>query len=156
MFTRNTFQLGYEHFFKPTSSFQINAGMRFKESEYEQYWGVVSDAQLRFHVYTLIQPQNSHRLYFAPYVAFAYEERESEIWNENGFQEWVSDNYNALGSGILFGWSYSFANRINLDIYTGGGIRKAFGVDHDFDDNIWNYSYSGIAPRLRMDVGFWY
>jgi hypothetical protein len=156
MFTRNSFQIGYEYFFKPTSSFQINAGVRFKESEYEQYWGVVSDAQLRYHVNTLIQPQNSHRLYFAPYIAYIYEEKESNIWNANGYQEWVMDSYTALGSGVLFGWSFSFANRINLDIYTGGGIRKAFGVEHDFDNTVWDYSFSGIAPRLGIDIGFWF
>jgi len=156
MFTRNTFQLGYERFFNPTTSLQINAGMNFRDSEYEQFWGVNSEAQLKFYVYNLIKPKNSHRLYFAPYIMNNYEvitRNDYGIYGNNT----LDDSFDAVSAGIVFGWSFSFANRINLDISTGGGIRKAFNVDpsNNFTD-IWDYSYSGIAPRLCVDVGFWF
>jgi hypothetical protein len=156
MFTRNTFQMGFEHYFSPTSSLLINAGMNFKDSDYEQFWGVGAEAQLKFNVYTQINPKNSHRLYFAPYLLNNYETVERNEWNNLGYQEWKTDTFDAVSTGVVFGWSFSFANRINLDIYTGGGIRKAFNVDQDSYSDIWDYSYSGIAPRFGIDVGFWF
>lgn len=156
MFTRNTFQMGFEHFFNPTTSLQVNGGMNFKDSEYDQFWGVITEAQLRFHVYTQIKTRNSHRLYFAPYILNNYEEQRSRYWNNNGYESWQTDSFDAVGTGILFGWSFSFANRVNLDIYTGGGIRKTFNADTDYYAGVWDYYYSGIAPRLGIDVGFWF
>jgi hypothetical protein len=154
MFTRNTFQMGIEHYFTPTTSFQLNAGMNFRDSETEETWGIGTEVQLKFHVFTQIEPKKSNRLYFAPYITNNYQERKSNVWKGSVY-EWTNDSFDAVGTGILFGWSFSFANRINLDIYTGGGIRKAFNVDSDFSNGIWNYGYSGIAPRLGVDVGFW-
>jgi hypothetical protein len=60
---------------------------------------------------------------------------------------------------MLFGWSFSFANRINLDIYTGGGLRKTFNYDNNayyYDNGVFDYAYSGISPRLGIDIGFWF
>ncbi|MBK7171633.1 MAG: hypothetical protein IPH84_00045 [Bacteroidales bacterium] len=156
MFTRNTFQMGFEHFFTPTTSLLINVGMNFKDSDNERFWGFGAEAQLKFNVYTQINPKNSHRLYFAPYIMNNYEEVERTYWNNMGYDEWKTDSFDAVGTGVVFGWSYSFANRINLDIYTGGGIRKAFDAENEYYNGIWDYSYSGIAPRLGIDVGFWF
>jgi hypothetical protein len=163
MFTRSTFQMGYEHYFNPTTSFLLNAGMNFKDNNYnnEQQWGVGTEAQVKVHVFTNIKSKTSHRLYFAPYIMNNYEEQKKNIYTNLGTYEWTTDTYDALGIGCVFGWSFSFANRINLDIYTGGGIRKAFNVDENNNyyynsSSIFDYSYSGIAPRLGIDVGFWF
>ncbi|MBK7175298.1 MAG: hypothetical protein IPH84_19265 [Bacteroidales bacterium] len=130
--------------------------MNFKDSDNERFWGFGAEAQLKFNVYTQINPNNSHRLYFAPYIMNNYEEVERTYWNNMGYDEWKTDSFDAVGTGVVFGWSYSFANRINLDIYTGGGIRKAFDAENEYYNGIWDYSYSGIAPRLGIDVGFWF
>jgi hypothetical protein len=163
MFTRNTFQMGYEHYFTPTTSFLLNAGMNFKENNYNnvQQWGVGAEAQVKVHVFTNIKSKTSHRLYFAPYLMNNYEEQQRNQYDYLGNYIKNNDSYDALGIGVVFGWSFSFANRINLDIYTGGGIRKAFNVDQSNDyyynsSSIYDYSYSGIAPRLGIDVGFWF
>ncbi|NVO18925.1 MAG: hypothetical protein HXX13_04445 [Bacteroidetes bacterium] len=156
MFTRNTFQMGFEHYFNPTTSFLFNAGMNFKDSDYEQTWGVGTEAQLKLHVYNLIKPKSSHMLYFAPFLMNNYEEIQRNHSGVYGYSN-IDDTFDAVSAGVIFGWSFSFANRINLDIYTGGGIRKAFNVqDNTYNDGINDYRYSGIIPRLGIDVGFWF
>lgn len=155
MFTRSTFQMGVEHFINPTTGLYLTAGLKFIDQESESTWGVAGEAQLKFHVYTIINPENSHRLYFAPYIQYQYMNEEYQYWTYPNV-ETITDAYSAIGTGILFGWSFSFANRINLDIYTGGGLRKAFHVDDRTDKEIFMPAYSGISPRLGFDVGFWF
>jgi Protein of unknown function (DUF3575) len=159
LFTQSTFQLGFERFFQPNTSFYLAAGLKFEDSEYEKNWGVRTELQMRFHVYTLIRPRDSHRLYFAPYVLNEYFETETIDYASSVPNAWILDAFDAFGGGMLFGWSYSFANRINLDIYTGGGIRKTFNYDNNSNSGnseFSDYGYSGIVPRLGIDIGFWF
>ena len=159
LFTRSTFQMGYERFFNSNTSFLVAAGLNFKDSDYEKVWGVRTEAQMKFHVYTVVKPQLSHRLYFAPYILNEYFETEGLRYNNNGNSSWQTDTFDAFGGGMLFGWSFSFANRINLDIYTGGGLRKTFNYNQDeyyYNDSVFDYNYSGISPRLGIDLGFWF
>lgn len=158
LFSRNTFQIGVERFFEPNTSYYITAGLNLKDSDIEKNWGVRTELQMRFHVYTVIKPKISHRLYFAPYLFNHYLETEKYEYGTNGNRLWKKDSFDALGGGMLFGWSYSFANRINMDIYTGGGLRKTFDYDalYNYTDGIYDYGYSGIVPRLGIDIGFWF
>jgi hypothetical protein len=159
LFTRNTFQMGYERFLNPNTSLYLAAGLNFRDTDYERNWGVRTEAQMRFHVYTIIKPKESHRLYFAPYLMNHYIETETRDYSGSAMTVWKSDTFNAFGGGMLFGWSFSFANRINLDMYTGGGFRKTFNYDVETNTNnngVFDYGYSGIVPRLGIDIGFWF
>ncbi len=159
LFTRSTFQMGYERFLNPNNSVYLTAGLNFRDSDYEKEWGVRTEAQLRFHVFTVIKPKESNRLYFAPYLMNHYLETEGQSYDNNGAYSWNTDTFDAFGGGMLFGWSFSFANRINLDIYTGGGFRKTFNYNNtnSYNDNtVFDYGYSGIVPRLGIDIGFWF
>jgi len=159
-FTHSTFQMGYERFIAPTTSLYLAPGLSFEDSDNTKTWGVRAEAQMRFHVFTVINPKNSHRLYFAPYIMNQYFETENKIYDNNGNYMWQTDAFDAVGGGMLFGWSFTFASRINLDIYTGGGLRKTFGYDENSNiytsEGIYDYSYSGIVPRLGIDIGFWF
>ena len=158
-FTRCTFQMGYERFFKANTSFFLAAGLAFQDTDYEKVWGVRTEAQMRFHVYTVIKPKESNRLYFAPYLLNQYFETERQEYDNYGNSTWKLNTFDAFGAGMLFGWSYSFANRINLDIYTGGGIRKTFNYenrDYNSNNGVFDNHYSGIVPRLGIDIGFWF
>ncbi len=158
MFTKSTFQMGYERFFDPNTSLNISAGLGFKDTDYEKLFAVRTEAQMRFHVFTIIEPRQSHRLYFAPYLVNEYYETEYNSYM-TGYQVWTTDTYDAFGGGMLFGWSYSFANRINLDVYTGGGFRKTFNYSDNSnynDQTVFDNAYSGIVPRLGIDIGFWF
>jgi len=159
LFTRNTFQMGYERFLDPNTSLYLAAGLNFRDTDYERNWGVRTEAQLRFHVYTIIKPKESHRLYFAPYLLNHYLESETRDYSSIGQGNWQTDTFDAIGGGMLFGWSFSFANRVNLDVYTGGGFRKTFNYDNITNANnngVFDYSYNGIVPRLGIDIGFWF
>jgi hypothetical protein len=159
-FTRSTFQLGLEHYIAPTTSFYLAAGLNFKDSDQSKTWGLITEAQMRFHVFTVIKPRTSQRLYFAPYLLNQYFETENKAYNSYGNPLWKTDTFDAFGGGMLFGWSFSFANRINLDIYTGGGLRKTFNYDDTenmyYNESTFDYGYSGIVPRLGIDLGFWF
>ena len=105
LFTRSTFQMGYERFINPNTSFLLSAGMSFKDSDYEKVWGVRTEAQMKFHVFTVVKPQQSHRLYFAPYLLNEYYETEGTEYNYNGNSYWQTETFDAFGGGMLFGWS---------------------------------------------------
>jgi len=159
-FTRSTFQMGYERFINPNTSFYLAAGLSFEDSDYDKVFGIRTEAQMRFHVFTIIKPKESHRLYFAPYLLNQYFETENKVYDNYGNYILQTDSFDAFGGGMLFGWSFSFANRINLDIYTGGGIRKTFNYNPAentyYNDGVFDYGYSGIVPRLGIDIGFWF
>jgi len=158
LFTRNTFQMGFERFINSNTSVYVNAGLNFKDSDYEKEWGVRAEAQMRFHVFTVINPTSSHRLYFAPYLMNHYLTLENRNYDYiSGNEPWKSDTFDAVNGGMLFGWSYTFANRINLDVYTGGGLRKTFNYDdNNYYNDVFDYGYSGIVPRLGVEIGFWF
>lgn len=158
LFVRSTFQMGFEHFFNQNTSLNISAGMNFQDSDYDKNWGVRTEAQMRFHVFTVIKPTESNRLYFAPYLMNHYLVTERNNYYSSSSDNWYKDTFNAFSGGMLFGWSYTFANRVNLDIYSGGGLRKTFGYDEEnnYSDGIFEYGYSGIMPRFGIDLGFWF
>lgn len=157
MFVRNTFQIGYERFLDPGTSLYLSSGLTVSDTESDDSWGIITEAQMKFHVYTLVKPNRSHRLYFAPYLQNHYMDTRQQVYDMYGYKTWYDDTFDAFGGGMLFGWSYSFANRINLDIYTGGGLRKSFGYeDNTYWNDIWDYRRSGIIPRLGIDIGFWF
>jgi hypothetical protein len=155
-FTRSTFQMGLEHYFSDTKSLFITAGVNFRDNDYEKNFGIVNELQYRIHVHSVIRPRESHRLYFAPYLQNQYFELEKG--NYSSSNQWVKTSVDAIGAGMVFGWSYTFANRVNLDIYTGGGFRKVISGDdfNNYSDGIFDYGYSGILPRLGIDIGFWF
>lgn len=151
--------MGFERFINPNTSFYLAAGLSFTDSDYKKMWAIRNEAQMRFHVFTLIKPTMSHRLYFAPYLINQYVETESNNFSAYGNNQWQTETFDAVGGGMLFGWSFSFANRINLDIYTGGGLRKAFHSGNNYlnyTENVFDVGYSGIVPRLGIDIGFWF
>lgn len=158
LFVRSTFQMGFEHFFNQNTSLNISAGMNFQDSDYDKNFGVRTEAQMRFHVFTVIKPTESNRLYFAPYLMNHYLVIERNNYYSSSSDNWYKDTFNAFSGGMLFGWSYTFANRVNLDIYSGGGLRKTFGYDeaNGYSDGIFEYGYSGIMPRFGIDLGFWF
>lgn len=157
-FTRNTFQMGYERFISPSTSIYLIAGLTSKDNSYDKVLGIRTELQLKIHAYTSSRGKVMHRLYFAPYVMNHYFDTEFTDWeydnHGNYYQTKVTDSYDALGTGVLFGWSFSFAKRMNIDVFTGGGIRRTIGSGDNSNDGVWDYSYSGITPRFGIDVGF--
>ena len=64
LFVRRTFQLGSDHYLTPNPSFHLAGVLTFKDSDNEQVWGIRGEAQMRLHVYTVINPRSSSRRYF--------------------------------------------------------------------------------------------
>lgn len=157
-FTRNTFQMGYERFLSPSTSLYVIAGLTSKDDYYDNVFGIKTELQLKIHAYTSSRGKVMHRLYFAPYLMNHYLDTEFTEWeydqNWNSYQVKVSDSFDVIGTGVMFGWSFSFAKRMNIDVYTGGGIRRTIGSGDNSNSGIWDYSYSGITPRFGIDVGF--
>jgi hypothetical protein len=157
-FTRNTFQMGYERFVAPSTSLYFIAGLTSKDDYYDNVFGIKTELQLKIHAYTSARGKVMHRLYFAPYIMNHYLDTEFTDWeydqNYNYHEVRVTDSYDVVGTGVMFGWSFSFAKRMNIDVYTGGGIRRTIGSGDNSNDGVWDYSYSGITPRFGIDVGF--
>ena len=53
---------------------------------------------------------------------------------------------------MLFGMQYVFAERVHIDFYIGGGLRKA--DKENYYDTVVEPGYSGLAPKLGIDLGF--
>lgn len=156
-FTLSTFQLSYERFLKPTTSVYISPSFHFIDRTYEQSWGTRIEFQYRYYAFVNQREMSSARIYFAPYLYDQYMFEEYNIYDySSSLENNISDYYNVMSVGILAGLSYSFAGRINADIYIGGGLRKASGVDDHTDTELFQPAFSGITPRLGFELGFWF
>lgn len=155
-FTLSTFHISYERFIKPAHSLYFSPSFHFVDRTFEQSWGAKMEVQYRYHAFIMQNEMSSSRVYFAPYIYDLYMFEKFDSFLNSNSTERVEDYYNVMSGGILVGLSYSFAGRINADIFAGGGIRKAFGADSRTDGELFQPAFSGISPRFGLEFGFWF
>ena len=117
--------------------------------------------QYRYFVYTKTKENSGLNIYFAPYLSYRYTE-EIEPYSIPGLFDYYGPTkyyFNSFAGGVLFGYSFTIAKKINLDFNLGGGIRRSLGAHLKDNVNFYNQSifdpgYNGITPRAGIDVGF--
>ncbi len=162
-FINGTFQLNYERFLKTDKSLAFYAGYTYRDNWEDEREGFNFEIQYKYFVFESVGNKTVKRLYFAPYTSFHYTDLTNEYYywhhdDPDGYY-YSKENYiiKSYRSGVLFGFNWILAERITLDIYMGGGIRKTNnfdkGKDSYYDSDIWEPGYNGIAPRIGLDVG---
>lgn len=157
-FVTGTFQLQYEHRGESGNSIWLAPSITYVDSDYDKKFGAGLEMQYRIYVYDKVTEKHTKNAYFAPYAffkRFSFEEEDHYYYDDYyvDYAPVVRDQeINVFGGGMLFGLQYIFAGKVHLDIYAGGGLRKA-----DKDNN-YNYfmepGYSGFAPKVGIDIGF--
>ena len=156
-FVDGTFQLQYEHIGASGNSVWIAPSATYVDSDWRNKFGLGLEFQYRFYVYKKESEKHTKNIYFAPYAFYKYYEMEEEDYYYYDYAEDYAptmreEEINVFGGGMLFGLQYVFADKIHLDIYAGGGLRKAD------KDNTYDYfmepGYSGFAPKVGIDLGF--
>ena len=156
-FVDNTLFLSYERTMKNGNAWFIGCGPLYSNSNSEPKSGLRSELQYKLYITEKIKENSIKRIYFAPYLTYKYLEKTSTVWN--GFaSSKVKNTYHSFCPGIVAGYSITVYNRINIDFYLGGGLKRTFDGDFnghiDYDNgNIWSPGYSGVIPKVGFDVG---
>ncbi|MDZ7777420.1 MAG: hypothetical protein U5L09_18345 [Bacteroidales bacterium] len=127
------------------------------DSDYEDKFGVGVEIQYRAYVFKKVTEKHIKNIFFAPYGFYKYFSLNEDNYYTCGYgiddaPDLRENNINVFGGGMIFGMQYVFAEKVHLDFYAGGGLRKAD------KDNYYDYflepGYSGFAPKVGIDIGF--
>lgn len=164
-FFDNTFYLNYERKLKNGNGLLLGGGAIYKEDDYERNAGYRTEVQLKIYVIEHANEKRMNKLYFAPYFTFKYLERKVynnypfyDEWGNMIYQPPTKEYYHSFSPGIVAGYSLTLYKRINIDMYLGGGLKRTFDADfkgritHD-NSSIWQPGYSGVLPKIGVDIG---
>lgn len=160
-FLLSTMQLSYEYRPDIAKSFQFTFGTTYKARTGDYYSikdyveGYIGEFQIR--LYPLAEESLDNNLYNNFYVApqlsykyFVIKDLYSDYYTQE-VQVYSTDRFSAYSLGLVTGINSVINKRFHIDIYLGGGIRLA--DTEKFNDNIFDYGFKGIAPRIGFDLG---
>ncbi len=156
----STFSIGFEQYTTPVSSLVLIPSVMYKDDNNMTKQGFLFEAQYRYHVVnkTTNNGKSVISYYIAPYVAAKYFKIEGSngysVWNGSyyeTFYEKSTDEFSAFGLGIIGGSEITFAKKLFLDFYLGGGVRTSDSKQNATD--IMSPGYKGIAPRAGFNIG---
>jgi len=157
-FLNSTLQVEYERMIDESTSFVIAPSMKYRDNDSEEQTAFGVDIQYRFYVYHKERERHSKNLFFAPYGFYKHYNLREECWDHNNYypyeeSHFETSHFDVVGGGVVFGIQYVFAERISVDAYIGGGVRKALGYDGD-SDFFMEPGNSGIVPKVGLNIGF--
>ena len=176
-FGKAEFQVSYERYFGKdrNSSLSIMPSIILEDSFNESREGYQIMAQYRFFLTHLRKDEGNsifgmHNIgFYAGFYGLALDYSRDYMagYYDESSMQWIEKEYNrdqtSLEGGALIGLQMDITDRICLDMYLGGGIRKTDYTDTIEDDiNIENYynsydvfdrEYNGVKPRLGLQVG---
>jgi hypothetical protein len=67
----------------------------------------------------------------------------------------VNEQINEVSGGVILGAQIAFANRLFLDFYTGGGVKRSFGRQESVQTNytVLDLGYNGVIPKIGFQLG---
>ena len=145
-------------------SLMFSAGVTSRERWFDdtQEFGFQEDLQLRFYV---LPPKNTSAgnkgffyfkgLYAGPYLSHRYRNQTLSVF------DWIlqqnvptQQNVNEFSGGVLLGAQMAFGNRLFMDVFTGGGVKRSFGRDDDVRGvSILEVGYNGVIPKFGFQLG---
>ena len=160
-FLFNTMSLSYEYRPDIAKSFQFTSGVTYKSRTDNSYSaddyveGYSGEIQVR--LYPLAEEGQDKNLYnnfyVAPYLQYKYyiiKDLYKDYYSDD-VQVNSTDRLSTYSMGIFTGINNVVNKRFHIDFYIGGGIRLA-NTDK-FNDNLFDYGFKGIAPRIGCDLG---
>ncbi|MEA3503810.1 MAG: DUF3575 domain-containing protein [Bacteroidota bacterium] len=155
-FINSSLQVEYERMVGENNSFIISPMIKYRDNDTEEQFAVGVDFQYRFYVYHKDLAKHSKNIFFAPYSFYKHYSLEEEVWDYyHGDDHWYNESstFDVVGGGVVFGLQYVFADRISVDAYVGGGLRKTIGYNGE-SDYFMEAGNSGIVPKVGLNVGF--
>jgi hypothetical protein len=163
-FAEGTFLLSYERLLgNERSSLMLLAGLHSREdnSMPRPSFGFQEELQYRFYV---APPRNNAAggvvyfkgFYAGPYAYHRYRQRSREAYDP--FLQAttiVNEDIHEVSAGVVIGVQIAFANRLFLDFYTGGGIKRSFGRDESVQMTYTpiDLGYNGVIPKVGFQLG---
>ncbi|MDD3877802.1 MAG: DUF3575 domain-containing protein [Bacteroidales bacterium] len=153
----SNFYMGYERMFQNNTSIALNGGLILKDNTTESKIGTNLEFQYRF--YSKIRREKVFQgIYFAPYLSYRYVDVEEKyscyedfIWINNAHQI-----YKTLGAGVGLGCKVAIAQKIVFGFEMGAGVKYSTGRRDYVDYNIFDYGYTGIAPKADITLGIFF
>jgi len=165
------FQVAYERD-GGTQTIKILAAAILKDGDNEFRKGFGGSLQMRFHLFksaAAATKRNSENLiYFGPYLQYQYVVNETtdtetvEYFDEKDKKQYYevdvfyTDMIQAWAGGIVFGLRSVIFDKLVIDLYAGGGLKYSEIVGNEsnyFINGFWSLGYTGVYPKLGMDIG---
>lgn len=164
-FAEGTFLLSYERMLgEGNSSLMFSAGIHSRERWFDEAPQFGFQEELQFRIYVL--PPNNYSagnkkffyfkgLYAGPYLMHRYRDRTVQNF------DWIlqqnvneKERINEVAGGVLLGTQFAFGNRLFLDVFTGGGVKRSFGrsSNNQFID-VFQPGYNGVIPKVGFQLG---
>jgi hypothetical protein len=156
-FFAKTLLLSYERMCKK-SGFTITAGYTYSNKvDNEKLEGGNLEVQYRYYALEHnIKKNINNKYYFAPYIGDSYMDKTQYTYDylTNGQIQVQKYQINAISAGVIMGIDIAIYNKINFDIFFGGGLRRTNNNNYQNDNNsIFDIGYNGIIPKIGFQAG---
>ena len=157
----NTLQIGYERKLNNSNTLAFSGGIElYRKNNYYPRLGTNFGFQYRVNLLynkenvSTVLKGHSTFAYFAPFLHYRY----TEITDERVMSDIVSlrttSNIYTTFGGFGFGARFSaLENRFCLNIFAGGGLRVSRTEGSKKYDGFFEPGYTGIAPKVEMQIG---
>lgn len=171
----SSYQFSYEKYLvNRKKSFVISPTLIFKEGSQESRTGGELMGQYRFYLSHLNKQDErtfwgiyNFGLYASVYgLGYYLDETYTRGYYDTGTNNYLMKTYDLNVSsfelGTLLGVQIDFTERIVMDLYVGGGIRKSFVTDTYISENgesefqdysPFDPSFTGVKPKLGLSIG---
>lgn len=156
----STFSIGFEQYVTPVSSLLLIPAVMYKENNENVKQGFLFEAQYRYHVINRTSNNGKSIIsyYVAPYASakfFRIEDSYSYSVYDGINYDYITvdytDEFSAFSGGIIGGTEVTFAKKLFLDMYIGGGIRTSDSDQNN--ESVIDPGFKGIAPRIGVSIG---
>ena len=158
-FFDNTLFLSYERTMKNGNALFVGVGPLYANTNNEPKSGLRSELQYKLYITEKIKENSAKRIYFAPFFTYKFlEKKYTSYYIDNNIWPNYTVQYHSFCPGIIAGYSITVYNRINIDFYVGGGLKRTFDGNFNghinYDNyNLWDPGYSGVIPKVGFDIG---
>lgn len=156
----NTIQLGFEHKLANHNTVVFQPGLKLsKKEEYYNRLGV--NGELQYRINLLYDKEAASKIvrkystfpYFAPFLQYRYEELRDKATIGDAVSYQPSYVHSGF-AGILFGFRLTaMENRFCMNVYGGGGLKVSDTKGAKKYDDFLEVGYTGLTPKLGIQVG---
>jgi hypothetical protein len=156
----NTIQLGFERKLGNHNTLVFQPGLKLsKKEDYYNRLGVNGEVQYRINLLynkeaiSKIARQYSTFPYFAPFIQYRYEEIRDKVTVGDVVNYQPSYVHSGF-AGVLFGFRFTaMENRFCMNVYGGGGLKVSDTKGAKKYDDFLEVGYTGLTPKLGIQVG---
>ncbi|MCB0395955.1 MAG: hypothetical protein KDD36_04850 [Flavobacteriales bacterium] len=160
-FATNTFMVGAERLnVSGANSWMANLGVTLNDADGNDRTGVFLELQRRMYFGMEDGRIKKAGAFFAPYLVSGYVQRDVTRYsytNDLGYVDYfeydVNEKIKTFNGGITFGARFVISQRVISDVSVGGGIKYSDVNGHRGKGDLWDFSYTGVTPRVAIQLG---